>query len=94
MKVSGGTAPITGTVQRDRASKPIVALLEICTRGWYSEGRLLFAGMRHGSFCGKWVDRGMLVSWNDSAVVCRTSPFNRTKDSIFHEFGRILINAI
>ena len=52
MKVSGGNSPTSGSVQRERASKPIVALLDICIRGWYSKCRLPVVGKRGGAICG------------------------------------------
>lgn len=49
MKVSGGTSPSNGSVQRERASKPTVASLENWNRGWYSKCRSPFAGTRCGA---------------------------------------------
>ena len=69
MKVSGGTTPSNGSVQRERASKPSVASLENWIRVWYSKCRSPIAETRCDAFCGAGADGDMVLRvWDESAV--------------------------
>ena len=93
MKDSGGTSPSSGSVQRERASKPTVISLENWIRGWYSKCRSPspFAGTRCRAFCAAGVDGDMVLGAKLLRV--RRRLIDRADNSIFDRFGLILINA-